>query len=58
MFILTMVMIFYGGSTIQTTHIQVEYSSMEKCEAASRANTASLAKTEEGKVVMATCTAK
>lgn len=54
-----MIILFYGQNTLASEQVKVEYTTMQACEIAARANTASLEKTGgEGKVVMATCTAK
>jgi len=59
MYILTMIILFYGQNALAAEQVKVEYSSMQACETASKANVISLEKTGgEGKVVMATCTVK
>lgn len=59
MYILTMIILFYGQNALAAEQVKVEYTSLQACETAAKANAASLEKTGgEGKVVMATCTAK
>jgi hypothetical protein len=59
MYALVMVLLFYSTSGVSTATVTHDYSSKSNCEAAVKDNSDALRKNgEEGKIVLATCTAK